>query len=1285
MREARLLRRVRDPSVVSVHDVGETPDGLPYFVMDLAAGGVLQDRLGGGGRAVHPDDLRAIVATLAGGWARLHRASVVHRDVKPSNLLVMGIRTGAGVGRGAAARPPGRLLARRRAAGHRRPRAWPRTRTPPPWARPMLGGTPRYQAPEQTEVGAPIDARTDVYAATAVVWRVVTGRPPPTPDELPVGRAGRAGGVAAGAGPGPGRPARGPVPVDGRLGRGRAGGGAGSRRRRWRPTAAGRAAAVAAVEAGATCPYKGLAAFQPADAPLFFGRAELVDQLVARLQGRAALVVGGPSGSGKSSLLRAGLLQALAGGALPGSGQWTSCLLTPGAHPLAALQARLAADRRRRRPCPTSAPSGPTPPSPATRCGRRRWSSSTSSRSCSPPVPTGASGRRSSASWRRWRARTRRWCGSVLGVRADFYGECAAHPWLASVINDNHVLVGPMSRSQLRDAIEGPARRVGLRLEDGPGRPHPRRRRRRPGRPAPRRPRPGRDVGPAPGHRAHDRRLRGGRRRGRRHRAHRRPSVGAARSRRPGRRPPPPPPPRPRRRRHARHPAAGPVAEPGRRPGDRPGGVDLRRRPPAHRRPTGRGAGPRGAHPHLGPDGVVAGREPRRAAGRGTGSRPRPGSGSARATTPGSLPGDAAGRGPGVAGGAGRRPGRARGRVPRRGRGGPGRRSGGWRRSGTSGRRRVRRRAVSALAGLAAVAVVASVVALVALAGSRRDARAAREASGRATEQLARNLAALSAAQRDGDPYLATVLAAESVARERPAVGGGPPGAGREPGGARPATAWCRTATRCQVGDALTVVVDPAGRRAVTGNRDGTLVVWDLAGRRRGGPPHRPRRRDPGGGLRPRRVVAGGRQRRRRRVAVGPGTGAPPAGDRLADLGSIVWSVAVSPDGRTVAAATQAGQVWLLDAATGAPVGGGPVASRTGDFDSVAFSPDGATLLAGTGNGEVHVWSLPSRELRFPPVAAHTSEVWELVVEPGPARVPHRVQRRHGPAVGPGHRRPPPRRPLRRRRHRGGPPVEPMGATFGRRRTALTIGGRDGRLATWSFDEGRFVATGGRAVRPRDRRVPGRPTGPRSSPCPPTRPSGCGRPAPRPGPSTAVTLARRPFSVAVGGRRGGGRDRRRRRPRPRRRHRRRTGPPRRSRGTGVRPRVRRRRPAGHRRRGGHASAVGLEPRSRVERSRPGAHRGRVTAVAVSEASAGCGQRGRRPDRARLWDVDGLAARGEPLGPLAAALTDVAFVPRRTDGRRLGGQRRGRPVVDRRRPGASAPRSGPRTTPSGRWR
>src|SRR5204862_7155606 len=59
------------------------------------------------------------------------------------------------------------------------------------------------------------------------------------------------------------------------------------------------------------CPFKGLAPFEPADAEFFFGRERLVDELVARLADTPLLALVGPSGSGKSSLLRAGLLPSL--------------------------------------------------------------------------------------------------------------------------------------------------------------------------------------------------------------------------------------------------------------------------------------------------------------------------------------------------------------------------------------------------------------------------------------------------------------------------------------------------------------------------------------------------------------------------------------------------------------------------------------------------------------------------------------------------------------------------------------------------------------------------------------------------------------------------------------------------------------------------------------------------------------------------------------------------------------------------------------------------------------
>ncbi|NCD20254.1 MAG: helix-turn-helix domain-containing protein, partial [Actinobacteria bacterium] len=88
----------------------------------------------------------------------------------------------------------------------------------------------------------------------------------------------------------------------------------------------------------AAVPFRGLAAFQAEDAPWFFGREELTARLVARVREPrdVPIVVVGPSGVGKSSLLRAGLIPALADGGAPVP---PVTLLTPGAHPQAALDA----------------------------------------------------------------------------------------------------------------------------------------------------------------------------------------------------------------------------------------------------------------------------------------------------------------------------------------------------------------------------------------------------------------------------------------------------------------------------------------------------------------------------------------------------------------------------------------------------------------------------------------------------------------------------------------------------------------------------------------------------------------------------------------------------------------------------------------------------------------------------------------------------------------------------------------------------------------------------------
>ena len=90
------------------------------------------------------------------------------------------------------------------------------------------------------------------------------------------------------------------------------------------------------------CPFRGLAPFDAVHAAYFFGRERLVAGLVARVVGSTLLAVVGPSGSGKSSVLRAGLLPALANGMLPGSERWRQVLMRPGEHPLAELRRALA-------------------------------------------------------------------------------------------------------------------------------------------------------------------------------------------------------------------------------------------------------------------------------------------------------------------------------------------------------------------------------------------------------------------------------------------------------------------------------------------------------------------------------------------------------------------------------------------------------------------------------------------------------------------------------------------------------------------------------------------------------------------------------------------------------------------------------------------------------------------------------------------------------------------------------------------------------------------------------
>jgi energy-coupling factor transporter ATP-binding protein EcfA2 len=223
------------------------------------------------------------------------------------------------------------------------------------------------------------------------------------------------------------------------------------------------------------CPYKGLAAFQAEDAQWFFGRQRLVAELVVRLSEHQILAVVGPSGSGKSSVLRAGLLPAVWGGTLPGTDVWTTIVLTPTAHPLEELAAQLAAE--------CGLPADPLLDSWQADPIRVRLTV----RQMLAKAPEGArllllvdqfeeiftlcaddaerrgfihalAGLASEADTG---------TSVVLGVRADFYARCAEYPELVAVIQDHQVVVGPMTAAELRQAIEGPAAQAGWVLEPG--------------------------------------------------------------------------------------------------------------------------------------------------------------------------------------------------------------------------------------------------------------------------------------------------------------------------------------------------------------------------------------------------------------------------------------------------------------------------------------------------------------------------------------------------------------------------------------------------------------------------------------------------------------------------------------------------------------------------------------------------------------------------------------------------------------------------------------------------
>ncbi len=329
--EAQRVARLEHPHIVPVYDYWRDPHGA-YLVMRWLPR-TLKGRLQEG--ALTLTETLHLLDQIADALAATHRQGVIHRDIKPGNILVDDQNnyylTDFGIAKD--------LLSRAMTGSH------------------IMKGTVAYIAPEQAR-GEVVSPQTDIYSLGVMLYEVLTGQHPleglssaemivkhlnePLPDlpailQLPM----ELNAVL--------QKATAKQPIE-----------------RYHDTLqfaqAFRVALPAStiVQSSATSPrpladdqpttmgqqvlrnpYKGLHAFELMDAGDFYGREALVQQLLTRLQEdhpfQHFLAVVGASGSGKSSVVKAGLLPALRAGYLPGSRDWFTVEMSPSEHPLQEL------------------------------------------------------------------------------------------------------------------------------------------------------------------------------------------------------------------------------------------------------------------------------------------------------------------------------------------------------------------------------------------------------------------------------------------------------------------------------------------------------------------------------------------------------------------------------------------------------------------------------------------------------------------------------------------------------------------------------------------------------------------------------------------------------------------------------------------------------------------------------------------------------------------------------------------------------------------------------------
>ena len=321
--EAQLVARLEHPHVVPLYDYWREP-GAAYLVMRYLRGGNLAEAIAKG--PLELEWVARLLDQVCGALAAAHRRGFVHRDVKPSNILLdeegNAYLADFGIAKDIS----------------NADRTQPGT----------MKGSLLYLAPEQIR-GEPITPRTDVYALGVVLYEALVGDHPfaDAPDLAVYERH-----LSDPLPPVRHRRPELPPAVDDVIATATAK--VANHRFRDAMSLAGafRKALPASTLQGAEAPllearnpYKGLRPFTEADVDDFYGREAFVERLLERWRSPAPqdrfLAIVGPSGSGKSSVIRAGFVPALRRGAIDGSREWFITDLVPGRHPMEELDAAL--------------------------------------------------------------------------------------------------------------------------------------------------------------------------------------------------------------------------------------------------------------------------------------------------------------------------------------------------------------------------------------------------------------------------------------------------------------------------------------------------------------------------------------------------------------------------------------------------------------------------------------------------------------------------------------------------------------------------------------------------------------------------------------------------------------------------------------------------------------------------------------------------------------------------------------------------------------------------------